>query len=121
MSITASAEDYLEIILLLTEKSVNIRAIDIVNEMGYSRASVSVAMRKLREQGLIEVDGDGSITLTESGNQKARNVYNRHTILCDWLIRLGVNEKTAVADACRMEHILSDSTFEAFKRLYEEG
>jgi len=121
MSITSSAEDYLEIILLLSKKSVGIRAIDIVNEMGYSRPSVSVAMRKLREQGLIEVDGEGNITLTESGGERARMVYNRHTVLYDWLISLGVGEKAAAADACRMEHVISPSTFEAFKKLYEDS
>ena len=120
MAITSSAEDYLEIILLLTKKAVTIRPIDIVNEMGYSRPSVSVAMRKLRTQNLIDVD-DGNISLTESGQQRAQMIYNRHTVLYDWLVSLGISEKTAAADACRMEHILSEHTFNAFKNLYEES
>jgi len=119
MGITSSAEDYLEIILLLSRKGAGIRSIDIVNEMGYSRPSVSIAMRKLREQGLIDVDGEGNITLTESGGERARMVYDRHKVLYDWLISLGVGEKIAAADACRMEHVISAGTFEAIKKLYE--
>jgi len=119
MAISSSAEDYLEIILLLSKKAVGIRSIDIVNEMGYSRPSVSIAMRKLRDQGLAETDGDGYITLTESGNERAEAVYARHTVLYDWLVSLGVGEKTAAADACRVEHVISDKTFEAIKKLHE--
>jgi Mn-dependent DtxR family transcriptional regulator len=119
MNTSSSAEDYLEIILRLTNKWVRIRAIDIVNEIGYSRASVSIAMRKLREQSLVNVDTDGYISLTEMGKYKALKVYNRHTVLSDWLISIGVDKEIAASDACRMEHILSDKTFEAIKNLYE--
>jgi len=121
MGITSSAEDYLEIILLLSKKESSIRSIDIVNEMGYSRPSVSIAMRKLREQGLIDVDRCGNITLTESGKERAQMIYNRHTVLYDWLISLGIKDTIAAADACRMEHVISGSTFEAFKKLYEKS
>jgi Mn-dependent DtxR family transcriptional regulator len=93
MNTSSSAEDYLEIILRLTNKWVRIRAIDIVNEIGYSRASVSIAMRKLRERGLVTVDSGGYITLTEIGKHKAIEVYNRHTVLSGWLTSIGVDKK----------------------------
>jgi Mn-dependent DtxR family transcriptional regulator len=119
MEIRASAEDYLETILLLTRKIGTVRSIDIVDDMGFSKPSVSVAMRKLRENDLIIMDGDGYITLTENGRQAAERVYERHSLLCDWLVSIGVDEKTATVDACRMEHILSPAAFEAIKRQFE--
>jgi len=119
MEIRASAEDYLETILLLTRKNGTVRSIDIVDDMGFSKPSVSVAMKKLRENELITMDEDGRITLTENGRQAAEQVYERHTLLCDWLVSIGVDEKTATVDACRLEHILSQETFSAIKRQYE--
>jgi len=119
MEIRASAEDYLETILLLTKKIGTVRSIDIVDDMGFSKPSVSVAMKKLRENELITMDEDGRITLTENGRQAAEQVYERHTLLCDWLVSIGVDEKTATVDACRLEHILSREAFSAIKRQHE--
>jgi Mn-dependent DtxR family transcriptional regulator len=120
MQIRTSAEDYLETILLLSKKTGAVRSIDIVGETGYSRPSVSVAVKKLREGGLIEVDADGFITLTDAGLAAARQVYERHSAIYDWLVAGGVNEKVAAVDACRMEHVISDETFRVIKKLAEE-
>ena len=117
MKIRSSAEDYLETILLLSKKTGAVRAIDIVSDMGFSKPSVSVAMKKLRENGLISVDSDGYIKLTEKGEETARQVLERHSTLFEWLVSMGVDEKTAVADACRMEHVMSGETFSAIKKL----
>lgn len=111
-----SAEDYLETILMLKERLGMVRSIDIVNQTGYSKPSVSVAMKNLRENGYILVDPSGYITLSESGREIAETMYERHTLLSNWLMYLGVDRKTAVEDACRMEHILSAPTFEAIKQ-----
>ena len=114
MKIQQSAEDYLETILVLSRKKSQIRSIDIVNELGYSKPSVSVAMKNLRENGYIHMD-DGYITLTEKGMEIAQTMYERHTVLSQWLISLGVDEKIAVEDACRMEHTMSTESFTAIK------
>ncbi|MDR2647944.1 MAG: metal-dependent transcriptional regulator [Oscillospiraceae bacterium] len=119
MSIRASAENYLETILLLSRKTGAVRSVDIGEELGFSRPSVSVAMKKLREGGLICVDSDNYITLTPQGESVAARVYDRHSTLYDWLVSIGVNEKIAAADACRMEHILSEETFTAIKLRHE--
>jgi Mn-dependent DtxR family transcriptional regulator len=87
--------------------------------MGFSKPSVSVAMKKLRENDMILMDEDGYITLTKKGEQAAEEVYGRHSVLFDWLVSIGVSEKNAAADACRMEHILSAETFERVKKMYE--
>ncbi len=121
MNIRASAEDYLETILLLTKKTGMVRSIDIVEEMGFSKPSVSIAMKKLRENDFILMSNDGCITLTEKGEEAAKNVYDRHSTLYDWLVSIGVNAKTAAADACLMEHILSEEAFEAIKRQHERA
>lgn len=121
MEIRASAEDYLETILLLTKKIGAVRSIDIVNDMGFTKPSVSVAMKKLRDNDMITVDGDGHITLTEKGEHAAKDVYERHSIIYDWLVSLGINERIAAADACRMEHVLSEDTFAAIKKLNEDS
>ena len=121
MQIRASAEDYLETILLLSKKTGEVHSIDIVNDMGFSKPSVSVAMKRLRENDMINVDEDGFIKLTAKGEQAAQQVYERHSILYEWLVNMGVNEKTAVADACRMEHVLSEDTFLAIKNLLNDS
>jgi len=111
-----SMEDYLETILMLTKKNSKVRSIDIVSELGYTKASVSVAMKGLREKQLIVMDEVGYITLTAEGKSLAEKVLERHTLLSDWLIRLGVNEKVAREDACRIEHDISEETFEVLKK-----
>ena len=116
MKIRESAEDYLETILILKNRNGAVRSIDIAVELGYSKPSVSIAMKNLREQGYISVDPKGYITLEESGKEIAERIYERHTFLSQWFIELGVDPKTAVEDACRMEHIISSDTFTAIKK-----
>ncbi len=116
MKIHESAENYLETILILSQKNGNVRSIDIANELAFSKPSVSVAMKNLRNSGHILVDGDGYISLTESGRRIAEMIYERHTLLSDWFIQLGVSEKTAREDACRIEHVISAESFSAIKR-----
>lgn len=115
-----SSEDYLETILVLSKRLPVVRSIDIAVELNYSKPSVSVAMKNLREKGLIEVNPSGFIQLTESGLAIASSVYERHTVLSNWLISLGVPEETAVADACRMEHQMSAVSFHAMKEFIEK-
>ena len=112
MNIHESAEDYLEAILILKERLGLVRSIDIVHERGYSKPSVSIAMKRLRENGYIEMDPAGYITLLPPGEAIAQRIYERHRLLTRFLIQLGVNEDVAAADACKMEHDLSDETFE---------
>jgi len=116
MKIQESAEMYLETILVLTQRNQSVRSIDIACELDYKKPSVSVAMKNLRENGYINVDADGHITLTEKGKAIAETMYERHTIISDWLTRLGVDKATAIEDACRMEHVISKSSFEAIKK-----
>lgn len=115
MSIYESAENYLETILMLKNKTGPVRSIDIVNELDFSKPSVSVAMKKLRESGHIAMDADGYITLTESGMEIAESMYERHTLLINCLTAIGVDNKTATEDACRIEHVISQQTFEKIK------
>lgn len=117
MKIQESAENYLETILILKNKNGAVRSIDIANELGFSKPSVSVAMKNLRENGYIEVDSSGYITLLDSGRQIAEKIYERHTTLSKWLLSLGVDAKTAAEDACRIEHIISSESFEAIKKI----
>ena len=117
MKIPESAENYLETILILKNKNGAVRSIDIANELGFSKPSVSVAMKNLRENGYIEVDSSGYITLLDSGRQIAEKIYERHTTLSKWLVSLGVDAKTAAEDACRIEHIISSESFEAIKKI----
>lgn len=107
-----SAENYLETILILTKKKSAVRSVDIATELGYSKPSVCVAMRNLREHGYIVTDGDGSITLTESGLEIAKNVFNRHETITEWLMGIGVSSDQAAIDACRIEHVISQESFE---------
>ena len=117
-----SMEDYLETILMLHEKSANVRSIDIANELGFTKASVSVAMKNLREKDYIYVQDGGFIQLTAAGENIAKSVYERHTILSQMLINLGVTPEVALEDACKIEHFLSKESFNAIKRhLKEKG
>ena len=111
-----SLEDYLETILMLQKSKGQVRSIDIANEMNFTKPSVSVAMKNLREKGYITMDSTGYITLTEVGRQRAEDVLERHTLLADLLMRIGVSKETALADACKVEHDLSEESFEAIKR-----
>lgn len=120
MVIHQSAEDYLETILILGERNGLVRSIDIVNELRFTKPSVSVAMKKLRENGYILTDRDGYITLTEKGQAVANRIYERHKVLTSVLITIGVDEETAAADACKIEHDLSDRTFAKIKEYIEK-
>ena len=114
-----SAEDYLETILILSKRRPVVRSIDIAVEMNYSKPSISVAMKNLREKGLIEVSSAGFITITESGFRIAAKIYERHTVLSNWLISLGIPEEPAIKDACKMEHQMSEESFNAMKQFIE--
>ncbi len=116
MKIGESAEDYLETILILKNRNGYVRSIDIATELGFSKPSVSVAMKNLRQNGYIRVDPNGYIELEDSGKAIAEKIYERHTFLSAWFIELGVDPKTAVEDACRMEHVISVNTFNAIKK-----
>lgn len=115
MKIQESAENYLETILILHQKNGAVRSIDIANELQFSKPSVSIAMRNLRENGYIQVDEAGFITLLPQGQEIAERIYERHTLLTDWLTALGVTPKTAAEDACRIEHVISAESFAAIK------
>ena len=115
MNIYESAENYLEAILSLHERHGLVRSIDIANELHFSKPSVSVAMKKLRESGYIEMDKDGFISLLPSGEEIARRIYERHKLLTQFFIRLGVDPEVAAADACKVEHDLSEETFQKMK------
>lgn len=118
MTVRESGEMYLEAILVLAKKSGYVRSIDVSEYLGYSKPSVSRAVGILREGGYILVEKDGAITLTDSGKKLAETIYERHTVLSELLIRLGVDEKTATDDACRIEHVISDESFHAIKQYY---
>lgn len=119
MVIHESAEDYLESILVLRERRGQVRSIDVVNELGYSKPSVSIAMKKLRESGYISMDTDGSITLNESGLEIASRIYGRHKTITRFFVLLGVDPAVAAEDACKVEHDLSDETFARLKEFVE--
>jgi Mn-dependent DtxR family transcriptional regulator len=115
MNIYESGEDYLETILILKERNGNVRSIDIAHEMNFKKPSVSYAMKQFRENGYIFVDEDGFIHLTESGEQIAKRVYERHRVLTQLLLYLGVSKENAKKDACKIEHDLSEETFDCIK------
>lgn len=115
MHLQESGEMYLETIYILSKKSSSVRSIDVSEYMGYSKPSVSRAMGILKNGGYVVVDADGHLSLTDAGLEIAQKIYERHTMLTDFLIRLGVNPVTAAEDACKMEHDISDETFEAMK------
>ena len=110
MKIQESAENYLEAILILNKRNGEVHAIDIAAELEFSKPSVSVAMKRLRENGYVEVNGMGHITLTDKGMEIAQRMYERHTFLSSWLASIGVDPVIAAEDACRMEHVISDET-----------
>ncbi len=116
MNIHQSAEDYLESILTLLEKHGSVRSIDVVNDLGVSKPSVSIAMKKLRENDLILMNESGHITLLPEGEAIARRVYERHELLTRFFVQLGVPEEVAAADACKVEHVLSQQTFDCIKK-----
>ena len=116
MNYNESSEDYLEAILMLREQLGKVRSIDIVYKLGYSKPSISIAMKKLREKGLVNMDADGYITLTDEGLKIARHTYTRHKVLTTFFENIGVNPRTAEDDACKIEHDISEETF---KRLRE--
>ena len=115
MHVYESAEDYLEAILVIQRRRGAVRSIDIANELGFSKPSVSVAMKKLRESGYIEMELDGHIRLLPAGAEIAERIYERHRTLTDFFVYLGVSEEVASADACKVEHDLSGDTFEKIK------
>ena len=116
-----SAENYLETILILSQRLPVVRSVDIANELGFKKSSVSVAMKNLREKEHIKVDDQGFIHLTPSGLEIANMIYERHTLLSSWLTHLGVPADVAAADACKMEHVISKESFEAIKKHVHEN
>ena len=120
MTIQESGEMYLETLLILSKESALVRSVDIAKRMGFSKPSVSRALGLLKKAGYLSVGDDGAVRLTESGKAKAERVYERHTVLTEALVSLGVGRKAAEEDACKMEHYISDETFEAMKRHHAE-
>lgn len=121
MNISESAENYLEAILVLSTQKPVVRSIDVVNYTGYRKSSICVAMKNLNTRGLITIDPEGYIHLTEDGMKIASMIYERHQVLSEWLIRLGVDEKIALEDACRIEHDISRESFAAIKKYISEN
>lgn len=115
-----SGENYLETILILSRKGISVRSVDIANELSFSKPSVSRAMGILKNNGFIDVDKNGYITLTQSGNEIAERIYERHLVLTKWLVDIGVDEKTAAEDACKLEHDISALSFEKLKAHLKE-
>lgn len=120
MNLQESGQMYLETIYILSRKSSTVRAIDVGEYMGYSKPSVSRAMGLLKQAGYVTADDAGFLTLTDAGREIASKIYERHTVLQNLLMRLGVDEETASADACRMEHVISDQSFQAIRRHVEK-
>ncbi len=120
MSIYESGEDYLEAILMVSERKEDVHAIDIVNELGFSKPSVSIALKKLKEQGYITIDEMNHLHLTKSGLEIANNIYERHKILTEILASIGVSQEVAEEDACKIEHDLSLESWEKVKKYYNE-
>lgn len=119
MALHESAEMYLETIYVLTQRSSNVRSIDIAEYMSYSKPSISRAVGLLKQGGYVAVDSDGFITLTDTGLAVAQKIFERHTVVSQLLIRLGVSEETAAEDACKIEHVISDETFNAVKKFLD--
>lgn len=121
MGLFESGEDYLEAILMVSERKSEVHAIDVVNELGYSKPSVSIALKKLREQEYITIDESNHLHLTKKGLDIAKKIYERHKILTSILEKLGVDSDNAEADACKLEHDLSDVSWEAIKKYYDNN
>ena len=120
MSVHESGEMYLEAILVLSQKNGFVRSIDVSEYLGYSKPSVSRAVGILKKGEYIQMEKDGSLTLTESGREIAEKIFERHTVLSGLLMSLGVDSETAAEDACRIEHVISDKSFEAIKKYFEK-
>ncbi len=118
MEIHESAENYLETILMEKNKKGQVRSIDICNALGFSKPTVSVVMKQFRENGYIEMDENGYISLTEKGSRIAERMYERHVIIADFLMAIGVDEATAYQDSCKIEHDISETSFECMKKHY---
>jgi Mn-dependent DtxR family transcriptional regulator len=116
MTVNESAENYLETILILSKVKPVVRSVDIAEELGFKKSSVSVAMKHLREKNHITVTKEGFIYLTDTGREIAEMIYERHELLSEWLTRLGVDKTIAAEDACRIEHVISRESFEAIKK-----
>lgn len=121
MAITEAVENYLETILILSKDQPNLHAIDICSYLGYSRPTVSIILKKMKDDGLVTVDNDNHITLTETGKAVAEQIYERHKLLSELLIHIGVSKETALKDACKIEHDISEETFEALKNFAAES
>lgn len=120
MAVTEAVENYLEAILVLSYKQPDVHAVDVCNHLGYSRPTLSVAIKQMKEQGLIDVSGENHIFLTDEGRIIAERIYERHNIVAALLMGIGVSEDTAYTDACKIEHDLSDETFECLKKHYSD-
>ena len=121
MKMQESPEDYLETIYMLSLHSSEVRSIDVARHLGYSKPSVSVAMKRLRENGYVNMDDNNLLTLTESGLAIARSIYERHQVFSGYLMSIGVSEETALKDACRIEHVLSEETFHKIKEIFYQS
>ena len=120
MKMQESGENYLETILMLKNRHGQVRSIDIANELGFSKPSISIAMKRLRENGYIEMDPQGWITLTDSGMQIAEKIYERHCVIAEILMSLGVGQETAFQDACKIEHVISEESFSHMKAHFDQ-
>lgn len=121
MKIYESSENYLETILRLQKTKGSVRSIDIANDLGFSKPSVSVAMKQLRENEYIETDSNGYIILLDKGREIAEKIFERHTVISKWLVSIGVDPDIAAEDACRIEHVISEDSFEAIKKQFSEN
>ena len=120
MVIHEASENYLEAILMLREKQEQVRSVDVCNLLGFAKSTISVAMKKLKENGYVRIDQSGYITLTEIGEAIAAKIYERHVLIAKLFVLLGVDEETALKDACRIEHDISEESFQALKGLYSD-
>lgn len=121
MKVLEAGENYLEAILMEHKKHQFVRSIDLANALGYSKPTISVAMKQFRENGYIEIDESGNITLTEAGNEIAEKMYERHMVIAQFLMSVGVDEKTAYEDSCKIEHDISEKTFQCIKAFYNKS